>query len=126
MQFKRSSALYCAVLSILYYFFALYLLFDEAKTARNNGNLKFDKLSYLEQLWTIVSVNNQFNFISKIGVCIISALSGFGCVFMPFEYFRYFNPLISKINKEKIEDDMRIIISEIHGDMVDLASLTEN
>jgi hypothetical protein len=32
----------------------------------------------------ILKPDAQFNFLSKIGVCMISTLSGFGCVYMPF------------------------------------------
>jgi uncharacterized membrane protein SirB2 len=32
----------------------------------------------------VLRADAQFNFLSKIGVCMISTLSGFGCVYMPF------------------------------------------
>lgn len=54
----------------------------------------------------------QFNLITKVGVCMISVLSGFGCVNFPFQMFRYYNPLVTQINKENIENDMKSLIKE--------------
>jgi hypothetical protein len=65
----------------------------------------------------------QFNFLSKIGVCMISTLSGFGCVYMPFQFLRYYDPLITQINKDKIEEDMRILMQETVSEKLEMAQL---
>lgn len=45
---------------------------------------------------------------------------------MPFQFFRYYNPLITQINKEKIEDDMRVIMKEIITEKLELAQIENN
>ena len=74
----------------------------------------------------ILKPDAQFNFLSKIGVCMISTLSGFGCVYMPFQMFRYYDPLITQINKDKIEEDMRILMQETIGEKLELARISQN
>lgn len=62
----------------------------------------------------------QFSLISKAGVCMISVLSGFGCVNFPFQMFRYYNPLVTQINKENIENDMKSLIKETNAEKLSL------
>lgn len=98
----------------------VFLLLREACISEGDDTSFFKKLLYLPKVF---KASTQFNFISKIGVCILSALSGFGCVYMPFQFFRYYNPLITQINKEKIEDDMRVIMKEILTEKLELAQV---
>lgn len=74
----------------------------------------------------IMKPDVQFNLLSKIGVCMISTLSGFGCVYMPFQMFRYYNPLITQINKDKIEEDMRILLQETIGESLELSRISQD
>lgn len=104
----------------LYSICILYLLLREASLQGKKATSFFGLLLYLPE---ITRSSTQFNFISKLGVCILSALSGFGCVYMPFQLFRYYDPLISQINKDKIEDDMRLIIKEITAEKLELAQM---
>lgn len=71
----------------------------------------------------LFSAAAQFNFVSKIGVGIISFLSGFSIVYMPFEYFRYYDPLITQINKQNIEETMQNILDDIRKEKMKLAQL---
>lgn len=98
----------------------IFLLLREASIADGEDASIFRKLLNFPKVF---KASTQFNFISKIGVCILSALSGFGCVYMPFQFFRYYNPLITQINKEKIEDDMRVIMKEILNEKLELAQV---
>ena len=59
-------------------------------------------------------------------MCFLSALSGFSCVYVPFQRFRYFDPLVNQINKEKIEDDMRLILKDIKAEKLELAHIKVN
>jgi hypothetical protein len=104
----------------LYISTVLYFLLKQASLEANQNPSFFGLLLYLPE--TAVT-STQFNFISKLGVCILSSLSGFGCVYMPFQMFRYYDPLITQINKDKIEDDMRLIVKEITVEKLELAQM---
>jgi hypothetical protein len=40
--------------------------------------------------------------------------------------FRYYDPLITQINKDKIEEDMRILMQETIGEKLELARISQN
>lgn len=104
--------------------FSMYLLFIFYNLMKEQSQLAHTRDTYfLFNISGIFSPGVQFNFISKIGVGIISMLSGFSIVYLPFEFFRYYDPLITQINKSKIEDDMAAIIEEIKNDKMELAQL---
>lgn len=68
-------------------------------------------------IWTKIafsfSPTTQFNILTKVGICITSALSGFGVVNMPFMFFQYYDPTISNIKKSNIEDDIKAVMDDI-------------
>ena len=94
----------------------MYHLAREKATLEQSGSSLL--ILHIGGVW---STAVQFNFISKIGVAIISVLSSFSIVYMPFQYFRYYDPLISKINKSKIEDDMASILEQIRNEKTEIA-----
>ena len=55
----------------------------------------------------------QFNVLCKAGICIISALSGFSVVNMPFFFFQYYDPEINNINKGHIEDQIKFVWKDL-------------
>lgn len=65
----------------------------------------------------------QFSFVSKIGVAVISLLSGFSIVYLPYEYFRYYDTIIVSINKTAIEEDMAQTIETIRKEKMALAQI---
>lgn len=118
---KISNRLLLGIFLVIgYSLFMVLLLLREATLTEKNHLTLFQKIFNLPKVF---KASTQFNFISKIGVCILSALSGFGCVYMPFQFFRYYNPLITQINKEKIEDDIRVIMKEIVTEKLELAQI---
>lgn len=129
-KFKRSTAIIRLSMFLAYSFFILYFLYKESIAEKPTADIS-DNLGLIGRFKKMLSPNNQFNLISRFGVCIISALSGFSCIYLPFEYFKYFNPLVTQINKERIEDDMRSILNEMREDLLELTqmntdSVTEN
>ena len=68
-------------------------------------------------IWTKIafsfSPTTQFNILTKVGICITSALSGFSVVNMPFLFFQYYDPAISNIKKSAIEDDIKTVMDDI-------------
>lgn len=98
-------------LSVLFY-----RLIDEAK---RQGGEKGVILNFS----AVFTATVQFNYVSKIGVGIISALSGFSIVYMPFEFFRYYDPMITQINKRKIEEDISTLLDKIKADKMALAQM---
>ena len=71
----------------------------------------------------VFSTSVMFSFVSKIGVSIISMLSGFSIVYLPYEYFRYYDGIILSINKSSIEEDMAVILDNIRNDKMALAQI---
>lgn len=72
---------------------------------------------------SMFSIPVQFSFVSKFGVAIISLLSGFSIVYMPYEYFRYYDTMILNINKSAIEQDMAHTIENIRKEKMSLAQI---
>lgn len=104
------------IFAILFIFYIGTLIYWLIQDETNRGNR-------LVSVLVIFSASAQFNFVSKIGVGIISFLSGFSIVYMPFEYFRYFDPLITQINKQNIEETMQNILDDIRKEKMKLALL---
>lgn len=107
------------IIYLVYAVFIFYNLMKEKASLEKDGNASF----FILHVGGVFSAAVQFNFISKIGVGIISMLSGFSIVYLPFEYFRYYDPLITQINKSKIEEDMASILEEIKNEKTELAQL---
>lgn len=104
-------------------FYIMSVVYFLAREVCINNKLEKTWYNMLAFSTYILRPDSQFNFLSKIGVCMISTLSGFGCVYMPFQMFRYYDPLITQINKDKIEDDMRILMQETVGEKLELARM---
>ena len=114
---KKKTLIFLAAYS--FYFFPLaYFLKKEHASLYGEGPYYFSNISGL------LNEAAQFNLISKVGVCIISSLSGFSIVYMPFEYFKYYNPLISTINKSKIQDELSAFINSIRNNKIRLARIS--
>lgn len=111
------------ILFVTYTLFIFYnLMKEQAQLATTKGENHL-RTFFLFNASGIVNPTIQFNFVSKIGVGIISALSGFSIVYLPFEFFRYYDPLITHINKAQIEKDMAVILEEIKTQKMEMAKM---
>ena len=99
--------------------FSLYCALVAINLGKESAALKRDGLPSL----SIFSPAVQFSFVSKLGVTIISLLSGFSIVYMPYEYFRYYDALILNINRSAIEEDMAQILENIRKEKIALAQI---
>lgn len=117
---KFSKMLTFLVIYALYIIWIVSMLLKESMIAKNFKNP--DIITYVSSFKEVFSATNQFNFISKIGVCIIAALSGFSMVKIPFNYWRRYDSLVININKSRIEDDISATMEEIRLEMIELSS----
>jgi hypothetical protein len=78
-------------------------------------------------IWTKIylslSPTTQFNILSKVGIFIISALSGFSVVNTPFFFFQYYDPTITNIKKGRIEDDLRAVWEDVIREKLELTKI---
>ena len=102
----------------LYIIWLVSLLLKESIVAKAYNNP--DLMTYVSSFKDVFSSTNQFNFISKIGVCVIAALSGFSMARIPFNYFRRYEPELTHTIKNKIEDDISAKMEEIRLDTIEL------
>lgn len=116
-RFRYIVRLYILMLAgTLYQYSLVLLLMFEVSL-----NLKEEEY-YNQWIWKKLALScsptMQFNVLSKAGICIISALSGFSAVNMPFFFFQYYDPAINNIIKVHIEDQIKLewknLIKEKH------------
>ena len=114
---RMNLVVFVTVYGIYLLFLVYYLMLEKAALEKDENTL------LVMHIGGVFSTAVQFNCISKIGVGIISALSGFSIVYMPFEFFRYYNPLITKINKSNIEEELNSHLEQIRKEKIKLARL---
>lgn len=96
------------------------MLYNEVS---NQEEDKKAKSWFIMKCYMAFNATTQFNILSKFGVCIISALSGFSVVNMPFFFFQYYDPTITNIKKGRIEDDIRNIWQDIRQEKLELIKI---
>lgn len=84
--------------------------------------LAVERAAVAPALW-IYSPAVAFSLVSKMGVSMISVLSGFSIVYLPFEYFRYYDSLVANIDKSVIEKDMAAVLDAIRESKMALAQM---